>query len=447
MDSIVNLVNQINHFVWGFPMLIMLLGAGVFLSIRLRFLTLLRLPYAFQKLWHGRSASGKGEISPFQALMTAMSGTVGTGNIAGVATAIFLGGPGALFWMWVTAIMGMATSFSEAVLAVNYRDVDKRGSFHGGPMYYIKNGLGENWKWLGSLFAFFASIACIGTGSSIQANSIADVLESSFSIPPLASGIVVMVCVGAVVIGGITRIGRLAGAVVPFMTGIYILCGFIVLLLNAEQLAPTLELIVKSAFTTTAAEGGFAGANVMMAIRFGMARGVFSNEAGLGTSPIAHSSAQTNEPVQQGLIAMLGTFLDTVVVCTITGLAIISSGVWNNGESGASLTAMAFEAALPNLGNYIIAIGLAVFAFTTTISWAYYGERSIGYLFGNKSVLAYRFVYVLIIPIGATMNLNLMWLIADTLNALMAIPNLIALFILSPVVVKLAREYFSRQRK
>jgi len=446
VDVIFNFVNQLNHIVWGWPMLIMLLGVGIYLSIRLKFLTLLYLPYAFKKLWHGRSASGHGAISPFQALMTAMSGTVGTGNIAGVATAIFLGGPGALFWMWVTAIMGMATSFSEAVLAVKYRDVDNKGGFHGGPMYYIKNGLGEKWKWLGSVFSFFACIACLGTGNTIQANSIADVLQSSFAIPPLVSGIVVMLCVGAVIIGGISRIGRLAGMIVPFMTGAYILCGCLILFMHASHLIPTIKLIIESAFTPVAAQGGFVGATVMMAIRFGMARGVFSNEAGLGTSPIAHSSAQTNEPVHQGLIAMLGTFLDTIVVCSITGLVIISTGAWNSGESGASLTALAFDRAFPDLGNYLIAIGLALFAFTTTISWSYYGERSIGYLCGEKSVKYYRIIYVLIIPFGATMNMNLIWLIADTLNALMAIPNLLALFILSPIVVRLSQDYFSRSK-
>lgn len=445
MEQIKEIFDTLNAIVWGWPMLIMLVGAGVFLSFRLRFLTIFKLGKSFKLLWAGRSTdAAEGHISPFQALMTAMSGTVGTGNIAGVATAVFLGGPGALFWMWITALLGMATSYSEAVLAIKFREKQADNCYRGGPMYYIKNGMGKKWNWLGTAFAIFAAIACIGTGDSIQANSIANVIEANFNVPPLLTGLVVMVCVGLVVIGGIERIGQIAGTLVPFMTMTYITCGVVIMYIYSSDLADAVALVVTSAFSPTAATGGFAGSTMMLAIRFGVARGVFSNEAGLGSAPIAHSSAKTKEPVEQGLIAMLGTFLDTVVVCSITGLSIILTGVWDSGISGAALTANAFAVALPGVGNYIISIGLALFAFTTIIGWSYYGERCIEFVFGKKAVWIYRIIYVLVIPLGATMDLGLIWLISDTMNALMAIPNLIALFILSPVVVKLTKDYFNK---
>ncbi len=449
MEALTNLFNAINGVVWGPVMLVLILGTGLFLMLGLRLMPILKLGTGFKLMWGGKKTTSEeansGEISPFQALMTALSATVGTGNIAGVATAVFLGGPGALFWMWCTALVGMATKFSEAVLAVKYREVDEHGNYVGGPMYYIKNGLGSKWAWLGTVFASFAAIAAFGIGNTVQANSVADVLEANFSVPTWMTGVVIMVLVGAVLLGGVKRIGAVAGSLVPFMAVAYLIAGLAVLAINAEQLPNAINLVFTYAFTESAAEGGFAGAAVWMAIRFGVARGIFSNEAGLGSAPIAHAAAQTKDPVRQGLVAMLGTFIDTIIICSITGLAIISSGVWTSGVSGAALTSAAFAQALPGLGNYIIAISLTIFAFTTILGWALYGERSVMYLFGAKAVVPYRILWILAIPAGAVLSLDFIWLVADTLNAMMAVPNLIALALLSPVVFKLAREYFARE--
>jgi alanine or glycine:cation symporter, AGCS family len=427
-------------------MLVLILGVGLFLQLGLKLAPILKLGTGFRLMWQGRSAADsdvkEGDITPFQALMTAMSATVGTGNIAGVATAVFLGGPGALFWMWCTALVGMATKFAEAVLAVKYREVDEKGNHVGGPMYYIKNGLGPKWAWMGTLFAIFGAMAGFGIGNTVQSNSVAHVLESTFSVPLWASGLVMMVLTGAVLLGGIKRIGSVAEALVPLMAIGYLLAGLVVLAINAAELPHALELVISHAFTGTAAEGGFAGAAVWAAIRYGVARGVFSNEAGLGSAPIAHAASQTRDPVRQGLIAMLGTFLDTIIICSITGLAIVSSGLWTSGISGAALTSAAFSAALPGVGDYIVAIALAVFAFTTILGWSVYGERCTEYLFGVKAIVPFRILWIISVPLGAVVSLDFVWLLADTLNALMAIPNLIALALLSPVVFKLANEYF-----
>ncbi|PMH46684.1 sodium:alanine symporter [Vibrio sp. 10N.286.49.B3] len=445
MEFLTQLVGTINGIVWGVPMLVLILGVGIFLSVGLKFMPLFNIFNAFRLLWSGREKSkGDGEIPPFQALMTAMSATVGTGNIAGVATAVFIGGPGAIFWMWITAIFGLATKYAEAVLAVKYREKDSQGRYLGGPMYYIKNGMGEKWAWLGSLFAMFGMFACFGIGNGVQANSIAQVLESNFSYSPLVVGIIVMLLSGAVIIGGLKRIGAFAGALVPLMASAYVLCGVVILAMHATAIPSALALIVEQAFTPTSAQGGFAGATVWMAIRFGVARGVFSNEAGLGSAPIAHASAQTNDPVRQGLIAMLGTFIDTLIICTITGLVIIISGEWTSGISGAALTSAAFGSVVPGVGNLIVAVSLAIFAFTTIVGWSVYGERCAKYLFGNKAILPFRIIFVLALPVGATIDLEFIWLLSDTLNAMMAIPNLIALAILSPVVFALTKAYFSK---
>jgi len=408
-----------------------------------------KLGAGFRLMWNGRSAAGAesdGEIPPFQALMTALSATVGTGNIAGVATAVFLGGPGALFWMWLTALVGMATKYSEAVLAVRFREVGENGSYVGGPMYYIRNGLGKKWAWMGVLFAIFAAIAGFGIGNTVQANSVADVMEATFGLPHWISGVILMVLVGMVLIGGIRRIGQVASALVPIMAISYLLAGLVVLAINFAEIPAAFGLIFEHAFSPIAAEGGFAGAAVWAAIRFGVARGVFSNEAGLGSAPIAHAAAQTKNPINQGMIAMLGTFIDTIIICTITGLVIITSGVWTSGESGAALTSMAFSQALPGVGDYVVAIALAVFAFTTLLGWSFYGERSVEFLFGVKAIMPYRIAWVLAIPVGATVNLGLIWLVADTLNAMMALPNLIALALLSPVVFRLTKEHFEKEK-
>ncbi|WP_375177395.1 alanine/glycine:cation symporter family protein [Marinobacter mobilis] len=448
MEAIKNFVGDINALAWGPPMLVLILGVGLFLSIGLRFMPILRLGSGFKLMWQGRSgAAEEGEIPPFQALMTALSATVGTGNIAGVATAVFLGGPGALFWMWLTALVGMATKYAEAVLAVRFREVDERGAHVGGPMYYIRNGLGAKWAWLGVLFAIFGAIAGFGIGNTVQANSVADVLATNFNIAHWLSGVILMVLVGLVLIGGIRRIGHVASALVPLMAISYLIAGLVVLAINAAELPHALALVFEHAFSPIAAQGGFAGAALWAAIRFGVARGIFSNEAGLGSAPIAHAAAQTHNPVKQGMVAMLGTFIDTIIICTITGLVIISSGTWTSGAEGASLTSMAFSQALPGIGNYIVAIALAIFAFTTILGWSFYGERCVEFLFGVKAIVPYRVLWVVAIYFGATSDLGFIWLLADTLNALMALPNLIALLLLSPVVFQLTREHFERQRQ
>lgn len=443
MEVLNTVVGEINSIVWGPMMLILILGVGFYLMLGLKLIPLRKVFYAFKMLWQGRQSQGEGDISPFNALMTSLSATIGTGNIAGVATAIFLGGPGALFWMWCTALVGMATKYAEAVLAVRYREVDSRGRHVGGPMYYIKNGLGKKWAWLGTTFAVFGAIAGFGIGNTVQINSMADVLQSTFDIPTWITGLVLMVLVGAVLLGGIQRISEVAGKLVPFMAITYIVAGIVVLAINADAIPAALALIFKHAFTSSAAEGGFAGAAVWMAIRFGVARGVFSNEAGLGSAPIAHASASTNSPVRQGILSMLGTFIDTLIVCSITGLVIITSGAWTSGATGASLSSAAFEASLPGVGKYIVTIGLAVFAFTTVLGWSHYSERCVQYLFRAKSIIPFRVAWILAVPIGAVASLDFIWLLADTLNAMMAIPNLIALALLSPVVFSLTKEYFA----
>ncbi len=443
MELLNSAVGWVNGVVWGPPMLILILGVGAFMQISLKLMPILRMPHGFKLLAEGRQGTGEGQISPFNALMTALSATIGTGNIAGVATAVFLGGPGALFWMWMTALVGMATKYSEAVLAVKYRERDSKGNYVGGPMYYIKNGLGQKWAWLGAAFAIFGAIAAFGIGNGVQANGVAQVLEANFGFNTSVTGIVLMVLTGAVILGGITRIGAVAGALVPFMAVTYVAIGLIVLMLNADQIGHALNLVFTHAFTPSAAEGGFAGAAVWAAIRFGVARGVFSNEAGLGSAPIAHAAAETKGPVNQGLIAMLGTFIDTIIVCSITGLAIITSGVLTSGESGAALTSLAFETTLPGFGGSMIAIALSIFAFTTIIGWSYYGEKCVGYLMGAKVLIGYRVLWIAMIYFGATADLGFIWLLADTLNAMMALPNLIAIALLSPVVVKVTQEFFA----
>ena len=445
MEALTNAVNAINGVVWGPMMLVLILGTGLFLQIGLKIMPIRKLIFGFKLLWKGRvpPSGGKGEISPFNALMTSLAATIGTGNIAGVATAIFLGGPGALFWMWCTALVGMATKFAEAVCAVKYREVDELGNHVGGPMYYIKNGLSKKWLWLAPTFAGFGAIAGFGIGNTVQANSVADVLNSSYGIPAWVTGALLLVLVGAVILGGIKRIAKVAGKLVPFMAAAYLLAGLVVLAINASEIPAAFGLIFTYAFSPVAAVGGFAGAAVWAAIRFGVARGIFSNEAGLGSAPIAHAAAQTKGPVNQGLVAMLGTFIDTLIICSITGLAIITSGAWTSGETGASLTSAAFESTIPGVGGHVVTISLAIFAFTTMLGWSFYGEKCVEYLLGVKSILPFRVLWCLAVPLGATADLGFIWLLADTLNALMALPNLIALILLSPVVFKLTREFFA----
>jgi AGCS family alanine or glycine:cation symporter len=439
MEQISAVVTAVNSLVWGPLMLVLILGTGAFLMAGLALMPLRNIGTAFRLMLAGRRSGEDGDISPFQALMTSLSATIGTGNIAGVATAIALGGPGALFWMWCTALVGMATKYAEAVLAVHYREKDKDGNYSGGPMYYIKHGLSKRWQWLGGCFAFFGTFAGFGIGNTVQANSVADALQGAFNVPIWLSALVMFVGVALVVLGGVKRIASVAGYLVPFMAVSYLLVGVVVLLLNLSDIPAVVSLVFESAFSGTAAVGGFAGAGVAAAIRFGVARGVFSNEAGLGSAPIAHAAAKTNNPVRQGMIAMLGTFIDTILVCSVTGFVILLSGEWQTGASGAALSTAAFESLIPG-GHYIVAGGLAIFAFTTMLGWSYYSERCVVYFFGPKAVTPFRIAWVLAIPMGAMANLGFIWLLADTLNALMAIPNLIALLLLSPMVFKLTRE-------
>ncbi len=441
MDWLTALLNNINAVVWGKPMLFMIFGTGLFLMLGLRFMPLLNLGKGFKLLWQGRAGDHKaGEISPFNALMTSLSATIGTGNITGVATAIFIGGPGALFWMWLTALIGMATKYAEAVCAVHYREVDEQGSYLGGPMYYIKNGLGKSWLWLGVLFAVFGALASFGIGNTVQANSVAHAMQTQFNIPVWLTGLVLVILTGAVVLGGIKRIAQVAGKLVPFMAIAYFLAGLLVLASHFSEIPAAFSLIIDSAFNPVAATGGFAGASIIMAIQWGVARGIFSNEAGLGSAPIAHAAAKTDDPVRQGKIAMLGTFIDTIIVCSITGLAIVLTGVWTSGVKGAALTMAAFDQVLPETGGMIVSLAQAVFAFTTILGWSVYGERCVEFLFGIRSVMIFRILWIIAVPIGAMGELNFIWLLADTLNALMALPNLIALLLLSPVVFKLTRQ-------
>jgi len=444
MQALTDALNAVSGFVWGPVMLILLLGTGLYLTLGLRAMPIRRLGYGFRQLSAGRKERREdaGEITPFQALSTALSATIGTGNIAGVATAIALGGPGAVFWMWITALVGMATKYGEAVLAVKYREVDERGAYVGGPMYYIRNGLGDNWRWLGATFALFAMIAAFGIGNTVQSNSVADVLQSNLSIPTWVTGLVLAVLVLIVILGGVRRIARLAEKLVPAMALLYIGAALVVILLNAGQVPGALGMIVTDAFTGTAATGGFAGAAVLAAIRFGVARGIFSNEAGLGSAPIAHAAARTSDPVKQGTVAMLGTFIDTIVVCTMTALVIIMTGAWSSGETGAALSAMAFGQGVTG-GSWVVTFGMVIFAFTTIIAWSYYGERCAEYLFGVKVITPYRWAWVVLLFVGAVGNLGIIWIVADILNALMAIPNLIALLALSSTIFAVTKRYFA----
>lgn len=423
MQTLSDFITALNGVVWGPFMLILILGTGLYLMYGLSFIPLRRIGFGFKLLWQGRRKTGEGDIAPFNALMTSLSATIGTGNIAGVATAIFLGGPGALFWMWCTALVGMATKYAEAVLAVKYREVDNKGLHIGGPMFYIKNGLKPHWAWLGTSFAVFGAIAGFGIGNTIQANSVADAINTTFDVPPVVTGITMAALAALVLIGGIKRIANVAGKLVPLMALSYLVAGMIILVMNVETLPHAFELIFTHAFTPVAATGGFAGAAVWAAIRFGVARGIFSNEAGLGSAPIAHAAASTNSPVQQGSIAMLGTFIDTLIICSITGLVIITTGAWTSGETGASLSSTAFESALPGVGSYIVTIGLSIFAFTTILGWSFYSEKCFEYLFGEGVITPFRIFWIIAVPIGAVADLNFIWLVADTLNALMALPN------------------------
>ena len=442
-EQIIDIMREV---IWGPGMLALLLGTGIYLSIGLKGISITKIPYAFKQLFKGRKGSGEGEISPFNALMTALSSTVGTGNIAGVATAIALGGPGALFWMWCAAVIGLATKYAEAVLAVHYRETDALGKKVGGPMYYIKNGLGAKWKWLGMLFAFFGALAGFGLANTVQSNAVSQVLETNFNVPTLASGMVMSILVGIVLLGGIKRIAEVAGKLVPLMAVIYLLATMSILILNAAEVPAAVFLIVDTAFNGAAATGGFVGASIMLALQSGVARGVFSNESGLGSAPIAHAAAETNSPVRQGSIAMLGTFIDTLIICTMTGLVLIVTGVWDGELHGAAMTSAAFSSQLP-FGDIILTLCIILFGFTTMLGWSYYGERCAEFLIGPKVIVPFRILWVVGIFLGTQMSLELVWKMSDVLNGMMAIPNLIALVFLAPVVFRLSKEYFAEEQQ
>ena len=448
MQQLTEWLQALNGLVWGIPMIVLILGTGFYLQLRLGLMPLRNIGYGFRMIWKSRSVhdASSGDISPFAALMTALSATVGTGNIAGVATAIAVGGPGALFWMWMTALVGMATKYAEVVVAVKYREKNPRGHWVGGPMYAIKNGLGPRWRWLGTAFSIFGGLAGFGIGAMVQANGISSAIEGAFGVQTWITGLVVAALTGAVVLGGITRIGAVAEKLIPTMCVVYILCVLCVLGTFADKIPAAFALIFEQAFNPTAAVGGFAGSTVLMAIRMGVARGIFSNEAGLGTAGIAQAAGQSKDPVFSGIVGMMGTFIDTIIVCTMTGLAIVVSGVWNSGASGALLSTQSFEAAMPGVGKYLLAISLALFAFTTILGWAYYGEKCWNYLVGPVCEKPFRLLWVIGVYLGAVVTLDVAWLVADTLNALMAIPNLISLLLLSPVIARLTREYFAAKQ-
>lgn len=440
-------LTTVNSFVWGPPLMALLLGTGILLTIRLGLLQILKLPKALSLIFTARNA-GNGDVNSFQALCTALAATVGTGNIVGVATAIKLGGPGALFWMWVAAFFGMATKYAEGVLAVKYRVVDAHGNISGGPMYYIENGLGKTYKPLAVMFAVFTILtACLGSGTFTQVNAITSITEVSLGVPVLWTAGILTVLVGIITIGGLQSIASVASKVVPFMAVLYVITTVSVLVYYAAEIPAAVSLIIDSAFNTTAASGGFLGATMMLAMRSGVARGIFSNEAGLGSAPIVAAAAKTKWPTEQGLISMTGTFIDTIIICTMTGLTLVVSGVWCGDLNGAAMTESAFSSAFPMLAKYILCVGLVLFAFTTIIGWNYYGERCVEYLFGVKAIKPYRYIYILLVGSGAFLKLELIWIIADIVNGLMALPNLIALIGLSGVVVAETKAYFAYWEK
>ena len=441
----IELLSQLNSIVWGVPMMALLFGTGLYLNARLKVLPMRKLGYALRMLMQKPKDKEKGDIAPFKALMTSMSATVGTGNIAGVATAIGIGGPGALFWMWITALIGLATKYSETLLAVHFREQREDGRTVGGPMYFIRNGLGAKWSWLATAYALFAGLAGFGLGNTVQSNSMAQALNSSFSVPKEVTAVVLLVLIAMVLLGGIKRISTVASALVPTMALAYFVSALIVILANLSSVPAVFALVIESAFTGTAATGGFAGAAVWVAIQMGVARGIFSNEAGLGSGSIAHAAAQTDSPVRQGFISMLGTFTDTIIICSLTGFVLLLSGAWQGEARAAAMTAEAFSTVFP-FGAEMVTVALVLFAFTTILGWSYYGERSVEYLFGRKAIVPFRGVWILAVPVGALVQLELVWLVADTLNALMAIPNLIALILLAPMVVKLTKEYLNRSK-
>lgn len=441
-EMLTNLTAQINDLVWGLPLIILLVGTGFFLTVRMAFFSFRMLPYALKLVFKKDDTKQEGDISHFQALSTALAATVGTGNVVGVATAVVIGGPGAVFWMWMTALVGMATKYSEGILGVKYRQKNSKGEMSGGPMYYLEHGLGQ--KWLGVLFAFFAVFAAIfGIGNMIQANAASDVANDVFGVPLWITGVVMAILVGIVFLGGVKSIGRTASLLVPIMVVFYLLAGLVIMILHIDQVPAALGLIFTDAFTGQAAAGGAVGA----VIRMGVARGLFSNEAGLGTGGIAAAAARTDVPARQALISMTQVFIDTIVVCTITGVTLTMADLYGSGVEGAALTAQSFEQLLPGIGNYVVAITLLTFIYSTILGWGYFGEKCFTYLFGARFTMGYRIIFVLAILPGATLSLDVVWNLGDIFNGLMAIPNLIGLLGLSGIVAAETRSFIKLRKE
>lgn len=467
LEMISNVLTKIDDLVWGIPLIVLILAVGIFLTVRLRGVQFSKLGLAIKYIMQNDKSGKEGEVSSFGALCTALSATIGTGNIVGVATALVAGGPGALFWMWLAALFGTATKFAECMLAMKYRTVASDGHILGGPFYYIENGMGKNWRWLGKIFAFFGvCVGLMGIGTFTQVNGITSAVNNFFdpsnawaanlfgreySWTVVAAGILLTLCVGLVIIGGLKRISRVAEVIVPFMAILYVAASLLVILCNITKVPAAIVEIVQSAFGFRAAAGGALGA-MILAMQKGIARGIFSNEAGLGSAPIAAAAAKTDEPVHQGLVSMMGTFIDTIVICTLTGLTIVITGSWNVGLEGVAVTTRAFQEGLPfpdQIASFILMICLVFFAFTTILGWDYYSERCLEYLTnGNmKAVKVYRWIYILAVFIGPYMTVAAVWTIADIFNGLMAIPNLIALVALSGVTAAEVKKYFANGKE
>ncbi len=445
MESFIPMLNAIDSFMWGPPLITLLVGTGIYLTLRLRLLQVVRLPKALALIFKAKN-HGEGDVSSFKALCVALAATVGTGNIVGVATAVKIGGPGAIFWMWMAAFFGMATKYAEGLLAVKYRSTDAKGNIAGGPMYYIRQGMGEKYKPLATFFAAATIlVAYFGIGTFPQVNAIVDSAEISFGLSKVLTGFVLTVLIAAITIGGLQSIAKVASKVIPFMAIMYIAISLGLIVMNIDALPAAVALVLESAFTGTAAAGGFAGSTIMMAMQNGIARGVFSNESGLGSAPIAAAAAKTKEPAEQGLISMTGTFIDTIIICTMTGLALVLTGVWQGDAAGAAMTSAAFASAYGNIGSMLLTVALVLFAFTTILGWNYYGERACIYLFGTKGVMPYRLIFIVLIASGGFLKLEAIWILADIVNGLMAIPNLIALIALSGVVVAETESYLARK--
>ncbi len=440
--DLMTILQSIDSIVWGPPLIILLLGTGIFLSLRLGMIQVAKLPMALKLIFKAQN-KGQGDVSSFRSLCVALAATVGTGNIVGVATAIKLGGPGALFWMWLAAFFGMATKYAEGLLAIKYRTIDTNGEVAGGPMYYIERGLGQKWKPLAVFFAMAGVlVALLGIGTFPQVNAVIESVNVAFGVPVYYTAAVVTVLVALITIGGLQSIAKASSAIIPFMAFVYVAICLIVLIINVEQIPAAIALVMESAFTGHAAAGGFAGSTIMVAMQAGMARGMFSNESGLGSAPIVAAAAKTKWPAEQGLISMTGTFIDTLIICMMTGLTIILTGVWTGPLAGAAMTSSVYAMYFGDLGTQVLTVCLVLFAFTTTLGWNYYGERCCYYLFGAKAIKLYRIIFIVMVASTVFLKLDEIWVLADIVNGLMAIPNLIALLGLSGVIVYETKKYF-----